>query len=375
MNKELNSLIIGDRFILKSEITHSFHMSIQERLNCAIKMMNLPSEIIEPIYCSSLNKHTCIQQTSSTSNNFFFVADEHLHEILSALLLIFYMVGYHDCKYTTFFMATKILNLPIKRLNYITILLHAEKDLLEGNATSALFFVNKLEKSITEVEVYEGDFGKLEFNYFLLKHEREQHAIIYVENFYVFHELAHVKMAIDSNLRDAFFKLVEMQIEQLKALVNAIDTSVVDMSLLPIEDIACDAYALSLLFSYVHENTGEYDFDFMVESYVFSVLSLTELDTILERRISMIDWHKTSWWRIFIALEIVYLCNPADRELRNGIIEVREAAKNKYNNYATLLDEISYKIKDSPIVEKHIPFSEEWNNEVAEALSIIRSIK
>ena len=44
----MDELIIDDRLILNTEISDSFRISIQERLDSGMKMMGLPSDIIEP---------------------------------------------------------------------------------------------------------------------------------------------------------------------------------------------------------------------------------------------------------------------------------------------------------------------------------------
>lgn len=370
----MDEQIINDRLILNTEISDSFRISIQERLDSGMKMMGLPSDIFETVYCSSLNKHTCVQQISSMPNKYFLVVDEHLHEVITALLLLFYLFGNHDYKPHLAYIVREVLVTPTKRLNHIATLLQAENSLLEGNATSALFLANKLSDYSLSSKVYEGEAGEFEFNYFLLKDRRREYATSYVENYYVYHELAHIKMSQSPKLRNMFFKLVEIEIAQLDSFVKAVDPDVVNVSLLPKEDIACDAYALSLLFNFIFENVGDYDFEFMVEAYIFAVLSVTVLDTIQERTISMVDWRKASWWRIFIALEIVYLCEPSNEKLREGIIETRQVARNKYDNYVQLLDEITSHIKETPIAEKYFQFSEKWNDEAEKALSIIRAI-
>mgnify|MGYP000822556757 CR=1 FL=1 len=370
--------IIGDRLILNSEVHDYFRTSVQERLDCGIDMMNIPGEKIETIYCSSLNKHTCIQHDLSIPDKSFLVVDEHLHEVLSSLLLLFYMFGYHDYKYYIVSAAVgEALILPQKRLNLIAVLLQAEKYLLDGNATAALLLANKFKDYSSDKENKDelsGLESELERDYFLIKYLKVQHAMPYVANFYIFHELAHVKLSLDLDLRRSFFKLVENQITNLCIFEDKVGCNVVDVALLPKEDIACDAYALFLLFNFIYEKTANYDFEFMVDSYIFSVLSLTELDTILERTISITDWQETSWWRIFIALEIVYLCEPANDKLRKGIIETRAVARNKYDNYVELLECISHNIESALVKEKYFMFSTKWKDEVNQALSIIREM-
>lgn len=375
MNNVPENLLIADRPILNSEVHDYFRISVQERIDCGIEMMNLPAEKIEVVYCSSLNKHTCIQQVSSIPNKYFLVVDEHLHEVLSCLLLLFYMFGYHDYKYFVLAVAKEVLILPQKRLNQIAILLQAEKNLLDGNATAALSLTNEFKEcSFSDKEIKE-ELGEFEFDYFLNKYLKEEHAMPYVANFYIFHELAHVKLLLDLDLRKFFLALVENQVINLCKFEDALGSSVVDAALLPKEDIACDAYALSLLFNFIYEKTTDYDIEFMVDSYIFSVLSLTELDTILERTISIADWHKTSWWRIFIALEVVCLCRPTNDELRKGIIETRNVARIKYDNYVELLERISHNIKNTPKKEKCVMFSEKWSDDVNQTLAIIRKIR
>lgn len=139
---------------------------------------------------------------------------------------------------------------------------------------------------ITEDD-YKGKAGALDYNWFCLKLRRHDIANAYIMNFYVFHELAHIKMDFDTRLSSYYHSLVHMQVNQLAGFVRAINPNVVDTSLLPLEDIACDTYALDLLFKFINANTGDYNFEFMVEAYLVAVSNNTLLNSI-HRQISML---------------------------------------------------------------------------------------
>lgn len=374
MNEQEKKQIFGNKLILKPNVDNAFAINMYNRVSSGLKAMELTSETVDVILCSTVNKNTCVQKLESSPNKYFLLLDEHHYETISALTFLFYVFGFHDLKREFMWIVIEtVMKTPQKRLTHIKMLLQAENSLLEGNATFAYSLVQKLaDYEITEDD-YKGESGAVDYNWYCLK-LRFKTASAYIMNFYVFHELAHIKMDLDVEVSSLYTDLAKIQVNNLAFFVNTIDPDVVNVSLLPIEDIACDAYALDLLFKFVKDNTEDYDFEFMVESYLVAVSNNTLLNSIKEHTIGVIDFKKICWWRVFIALEILCLLHPDDKGFCDGIRGTREVAKNKYNNYIEYMESNFTETIIIPEKEKYNQLSKQWEQEVEATLAIIREI-
>lgn len=377
MNEQEKKLILGNKLILKPNVSDAFKKNMSIRTAYGFEAMDLPAEAVEVVLCSTVNKNTCVQKLLSNPNKYYLLLDEHHFETMSALVFLFYLFGFHDLKKEIMEIITKpFMKTPQKRLAHMKTQLQAENSLLEGNATFAYSLVQKLANYEITEDDYKGKAGALDYNWFCLKLRRHNIANAYIMNFYVFHELAHIKMDFDTRLSSYYHSLVHMQVNQLAGFVRAINPNVVDTSLLPLEDIACDTYALDLLFKFINANTGDYNFEFMVEAYLVAVSNNTLLNSIKEHTIGKIDFRKICWWRVFIALEILCLLHDHKIDFCDGIREAREVAKNKYDNY---LEYMESNFSNSIIIpetekEKYSQLSEQWEEEVEATLAIIREI-
>ena len=114
------------------------------------------------------------------------------------------MYGQNDFKQPIFSMIMdQIIKTPKKRLYNIAAILLSEKYMLAANSTRALQYLAQLEENVITSEDYSGDTGEFDLNWFLLKSHRGEIAHSFVMNFYVYHELAHIKARQDPH---AFYK-------------------------------------------------------------------------------------------------------------------------------------------------------------------------
>ena len=66
-------ILLYDRVILRRECSDEFKKRTVEWLNTGIKAMSLDNLDIVPFYCSTINKHTCIEHINNFPNSFFVV--------------------------------------------------------------------------------------------------------------------------------------------------------------------------------------------------------------------------------------------------------------------------------------------------------------
>ena len=97
MNKSIKQAMLGDRVII-GDASDVFRKSIQLCLETGIPSFELEKEKIEPIFCSSINKHTCLLTVSDDPEVQLIIFDEHHVQLLRSMNLLFYMYGQNDFK-------------------------------------------------------------------------------------------------------------------------------------------------------------------------------------------------------------------------------------------------------------------------------------
>ena len=175
-------------------------------------------------------------------------------------------------------------------------------------------------------------------------------------NFYVYHELAHIKARQDPHAFSVYSSAVSVVSDSLE--LESPDFAKIFK--VPDEELACDVYALDLLFDYVMNAGGDYYYEFMVESYIIAITNLTIMDSISVLT-SIEEQYNNSWLRIIVALDALG----------------RKYCYMKYRNY---LEEMMCALqmleaKFGDVLEKYPPFSKEWEEEKRTAISILASIK
>lgn len=269
----------------------------------------------------------------------------------------------------------QIIKTPKKRLYNIAAILLSEKCMLAANSTRALQYLAQLEENVITSEDYSGDTGEFDLNWFLLKSHRAEIAHSFVMNFYVYHELAHIKARQDPHAFSVYSSAVSVVSDSLE--LESPDFAKIFK--VPDEELACDVYALDLLFDYVMNAGGDYYYEFMVESYIIAITNLTIMDSISVLT-SIEEQYNNSWLRIIVALDALGFYKDKICNIPNFGKTIHRCRKYCYMKYRNYLKEMMCALqmleaKFGDVLEKYPPFSKEWEEEKRTAISILASIK
>lgn len=375
MTNSIQNVLLGDR-VLIGAVSDTFVTNIQLRLKSGVSGFKLENANIEPVFCSSINKHTCACRVSNCPEVQYLVFDEHHIQLLGAMDLLFYMYGQNDFKQPIFSMImVQIIKTPKKRLYNIAAILLSEKCMLAANSTRALQYLAQLEENVITSEDYSGDTGEFDLNWFLLKSHRAEIAHSFVMNFYVYHELAHIKARQDPHAFSVYSSAVSVVSDSLE--LESPDFAKIFK--VPDEELACDVYALDLLFDYVMNAGGDYYYEFMVESYIIAITNLTIMDSISVLT-SIEEQYNNSWLRIIVALDALGFYKDMICNIPNFGKTIHRCRKYCYMKYRNYLKEMMCALqmleaKFGDVLEKYPPFSKEWEEEKRTAISILASIK
>lgn len=375
MNKSIEQALIGDRVII-GEASDIFVENIRLRLENGIHSFELEKVNIEPVFCSSINKHTCLATVSDVPDMQYIVFDEHHIQLLRILNLLFYMYGYNEAKQPFISLVMdQIVKTPRKRLFQAASILLAEKSILEANLTRALHFLSQLDEYMISEDDYDGKEGDFDYNLFLLKSRREKIACSFVLNFYVYHELAHVKAIQKPQTFSAYSNYVSSVFEQYKQDYNGFN----ELFNISIEELTCDMYALDLLFDFVLKTGGDYNYEFMIDSFIVAITNLTIMDSV-SALTNIEKQYDNSWLRINIVLDALSLYKNKTLDNTSFGESVHGCKEYCYIRYKNYLEEIynainTLQVKYANITEERIPFSKEWEEEKKAVISILASIK
>ena len=258
----------------------------------------------------------------------------------------------------------------------IAAILLSEKCMLAANSTRALQYLAQLEENVITSEDYSGDTGEFDLNWFLLKSHRAEIAHSFVMNFYVYHELAHIKARQDPHAFSVYSSAVSVVSDSLE--LESPDFAKIFK--VPDEELACDVYALDLLFDYVMNAGGDYYYyEFMVESYIIAITNLTIMDSISVLT-SIEEQYNNSWLRIIVALDALGFYKDMICNIPNFGKTIHRCRKYCYMKYRNYLEEMMCALqmleaKFGDVLEKYPPFSKEWEEEKRTAISILASVK
>lgn len=369
-------LLLADRIILHDSVHTTFIQNMSTRLDYGITKMGLDTISITPVYCSTIDKHTCVERLNSKPDEYFLIFDEHHLELLSSMNFLFYMFGQNDLKYPLLLMVMeKAMNTPIKRLTMTTAILLSEKSLLDGNATRAISFMEVYKQNKIVSMDFQGIEGEGDLNCFLLKERKVKIAQGLIMNYYVFHELAHIKNHCDKEALAMYKSLIE----QTTGLLARDSTYSRYIESLPKDDVACDAYSLDLLFNFMYEQSNDYHFEFMVDSFISAVANLTIMDSVIDHGDHVNDWYTICWLRIITALNVVGLLKATrdgDTAFIGHIQDRITYGHITFKNYRETVEKVIYELKDrfDDVSERYPTQSCEWKKEVASVLETITSI-
>ncbi len=375
-------MILTDRIILKQDCDETFYKNMTERLSSGTGVMNLEDAEIVLVYCSTINKHTCIEKLHKNPNTYYLILDEHHEQMMGALNYLFYAFGTNDFKKPFWHMMMQNMSYHQKRLKNAVNLLLAEQYLLEGQVNKASYCMDEIEKRPLDTEKdFSGEMGRFEQGLFMLKSRRLDHMRSYILNFYVFHELAHIVYQEKREQMDTVISIYNQLPEDLKNQVKQlIETWKEEQIDYPYEDIICDSYALSLLFEMVYEHFKEFDYEYMVDSYICAIVNLTILDSIFRHRPGSETWYVVCWMRIVLALNTlgIYLMEKYnDAEILKAIQGRMNYCRMLFKNAKEVIVDEIYKTRatNNELKEEYKPDQKEWEETFEKVLDHIRAIK
>lgn len=375
MSRDMKS-VLSDRILLRKKINEYFVTNIKLRYVTAVEMMEIDESNLETIYCSSINKHTCVV---SKDNNNYLIFDEHHMEVLNALNVLYYLYGQPKFKKLFCDLILSRNNYFAKRLKATVLTIITEQQLLNGNMKNALKYAKELEKISLIVEE-----GKdVAFSLLMLKMRKVDDAQAFSLNFYVFHEMAHVK----HKQNPSCFEKIEDVCSDVYALLIPLlkDVSVEEYKVyLNLQECACDIYALMKLIYYMDENTEKAEKNdltyYMIESYMISITNIVVMDSVYQREdICLSEVYFGAYLRIILVINTLGIMLENDEydnvlyQFQNIMRIVREQHENYKIDVDTMwVEMVSMYGKESDGVEF---MSEEWYRCFDEALNIISAQK
>lgn len=373
MNNSIQEILLGDR-IQVGTVSNRYAEGIQERLRCGYSDFELDGEKIKPVFCSSINKHTCLSTISSRSEDDYLIFDEHHYRLLRTMNHLYYLYGFDDGfggykKVIYHLLYETAIKLPERLLYHTAAILLSEKSLLEANATRSLRYLAQSDKYSISLEDFYGDKGESELSFLLNKIRRALIAESYSLSFYVYHELAHIKAKKDMETFTWYYKTVSDVLSSMKQFKQDKD----ELMDVPIEEVACDVYALDLLLALMESGTDEYGWYWMIESYICTVTNMTIMDSVLLET-DPTEEHKKSCTRVVLAITTIAL-KSQDPSFSQEIIECMKDGLNEYETYNDEMQKAiqSLKAENGDVLERYPSFSKEWTEEKNDALSILAS--
>ena len=362
-------ILLIDRIMINKQISDTFVENIKERLSYGINHMNLEMESIEPLFCSTINKHTCTETLSSQPNKFYLIFDEHHFDLICAMNFLFYLFGKDNLTAPIFSAMHMVINASNKRLRFIAALLLSEKCLLSSNATQAKAYLDELSKNNPSFNDFQGKTGDFALNLFLLKERRASYTNSLIMTYYVFHELAHIAYYHNSDALRIFKLSLKSIFPKLEHFTPSLE-----------EEIVCDAYALNIMFDFLYMTDHDFGYDDMVKSFISAIISLTFMDSVIAHGNDIENWYIICWKRIIITLQLV----GYQKEMYEGHInfsshiqDCLQYCRMTYLNYKNELQNVIIELQNkySNISEQFPIFSNAWINEKDSVLQTIASIR
>lgn len=367
--------LLADRIILRKEISSAFKESIEIRYMVALKLMNLSHGNIQLCFCSTINKHTCLKTKKDSVQKLHVVIDQHQVEVLGALNFLYYIYGQHNITKAFFDIVVNTSDYFRLRLNSIICLIKAERYLLVGKAVAAKTYMESSlgYKSafcdIIHKEINDDDSSTSDLIF--LKGVRADRGNIYILNFFVFHEMAHIKYFTDP---DTFYRikiLTNNLIASLKDRYNSekgLEQKILNNILL--EECACDIYALKTLFQFIKENQGNFDIFNVIEAYIISLVHSELMGSIRDNSNNFYVCYIETSFRIIIVLDTLELLEADETEFQ----DIQQCMKDIFNKVNNAFRDFTRSWEDTEIhdiKENLVPWSIKWKSEMEQVIDVI----
>lgn len=380
-NDAAQDAVLAGRIVICENPSDSFRKNIQMRYESCCEFYGIEDKVIKLVFCNTINKHTCMTILAQNADIRYLVFDEHHMQMLGSLNSLYYLYGQHDFKIPFYNIILNDDSTIFKEAMSRTLaILLAEKSLLSGNATRAAKYLSFCTQSNHSPE---SDCMQYEFdhNLWLQKRIRAVSAQGYAYNFYVFHEMAHVKFSYDPASREKYEQYLSQTWNSIKKKPHNEARVSQFFNTHPTqpdpEDYACDVLALQSLFDFIQSKTGDYQVEQMTEAYVISIINLCIMDSIIEHDTNFSDWYVVCWIRIILvvnALMLIY--GRTSAKLEQTLKNTLELVFNKFNYFNSYVNETWEALcsKNSDIGERYASGSKEGLEEKESVLQTIANI-
>lgn len=366
-----DSDILCDRIFLKKQVSENFIETINMRYKAAIDVMNINVENLKVIYCNSINKHTCLLEKNKT---LYLVFDEHHSNMLGALNILYYTYGNIDFKQVFYELVLKLNDYFKNRLSSTILILLTEKNIINNKLSKAHLLasiIKEYEFSLDNTDEEDSFF----LNLYLIKSRKTFDMQIFSLNFYVFHELSHVKYKQDKSVFRKISKVLKNNISTNMQIFEKLNTNKYT-TFYAEEECICDIYALIKLLEFTSKNAGDSFLFEIVESYITSTLNIVLMGSIYESSIHKYeDTFVSAYLRIitvvntFLELLLENNSNFSFKKVQNHMNYTRE----KFANFKSIFDEqVLYFEELCKTNKTEYAFqTEEWKHAFNEAIEIL----
>lgn len=363
--------LLVDRLLLNDPVSEEFKTSVLLRIKFAKSSLDLDDSDFEYIFCNSFNNHTCMIKNGK---KLYVIFDEHHFKNFELIYMNY--ISFTRIKLSKSALdSLEIERFWMNKLWVTLFILKAEHNLINGNISCTLKYIEMIKKNISE---FKSDRIN-EFLYTILIKKGKITEIMCLD-FYVFHELVHIKYEINS----VFFSKYKIQIESFikdYQLYEKEKTKKLELNQYPdVEECICDVYSLLLMIEYYKLSTRDENYNAvmqrMFESYIIAVLTLDIIGPLRENvdLISSMVFNK-SLHRINICLSLIidYLeYHYSDIVEIDMLLNVEHLVLNSY--YDIVYKRI-FKLLDSLLDEEDVDiFNAEKNDSIKEIVKFLTDL-
>lgn len=374
MNKK-KSGVLRDRILLKEEVGEHFIENVEMRYKVAVRLMNIDVSNLSRIYCSSINKHTC---SASDGEINYIIFDEHQMEVLSALNILYYLYGQIDLKMGIFDFILSREDYFKERLKNTIIIILAEKQILQGNMENALYYAEKIHEDAPSLDRNKKGFWEL----FTLKQWKSYIAYAFCLDFYVFHEMAHIKYSQQICEFDNMRNLYDSLLSNLSPLFELLLQEEKYEVTLNVQECLCDTYALLKLLEYMETELENEELGanrgYLIEGYIISVVNIVIMNSIYQNE-NLDKKYINAYLRIILVINMVgVLYEASDKKniLEDFQDEMQWVGK-RFSNYKRHFDSTwnSIVLENDNDIQRVEFMSKEWYRNYEEVIKILSKIK
>lgn len=195
--------LLGKLMLNQQSMLEGFRKSVLTRADEACKRMGLSKDLYEIRCFCSLDKESF---TVNDDGRHIVFIDKHQMDSVFCLTMLYYLYGQPDIKYGIYSFLYERFPYFTKRLAYSLLVLQSEKCVLQRNLLQAKAYLcaaqtKNFVKELRRIQNRRDTSPEFDavFSLIFLKSQKQDACFRDALTFFVFHELAHVKYAIEKN--------------------------------------------------------------------------------------------------------------------------------------------------------------------------------